>query len=74
MVTVSSCYCSINRWDTNDNRYKSIICDEDAYRLSGLRAQLAKELIEKYGLTMAEAARQLGVTTSAISRICERNK
>ena len=43
-------------------------------RLSGLRAQLAKELVEKYGLTMAEAARQLGVTTSAISRIFERKK
>jgi putative transposase len=43
-------------------------------RLPGLRVQLAKELIEKYGLTMAEAARHLGVTTSAISRMFERNK
>ena len=40
--------------------------------LPGLRAQLAKELVEKPGLTMAETARQLGVTTSAISRIFER--
>ena len=43
-------------------------------RLPGLRAQLAGKLVKKYGLTMAEAARQLGVTTSAISRIFERNK
>ena len=39
-----------------------------------LRGQLAKELVENLGLTMAETARQLGVTTSAISRIFERNK
>ena len=39
-----------------------------------LRAQPAKELVEKLGLTMAETARQLGVTTSAISRIFERSK
>ncbi|NLD37867.1 MAG: hypothetical protein GX654_13450 [Desulfatiglans sp.] len=42
--------------------------------LPALRSKLSKELVEKYGLTMAEAARQLGVTTSAISRIFERNK
>ena len=41
--------------------------------LPRLRAQLAKELVEKLGLTMAETARQLGVTTSAVSRIFERN-
>jgi putative transposase len=43
-------------------------------RLPGLRVQLAKDLVENHGLTMAETARQLGVTTSAISRIFERNK
>ena len=42
--------------------------------LPGLRAQLAKKLVENLGLTMAETARQLGVTTSAISRIFERDK
>jgi REP element-mobilizing transposase RayT len=42
--------------------------------LPGLRVQLAKDLVENYGLTMAETARQLGVTTSAISRIFERDK
>jgi len=38
-----------------------------------LRAQLAKELVQDIGLTMAETARQLGVTTSAVSRMFERN-
>ncbi len=43
-------------------------------RLPGVRAQLAMELVRDYGLTMAETARQLGVTTSAISKIFTRNK
>jgi len=42
--------------------------------LPGLRARLAKELVEHLGLTMAETARRLGVTTSAVSRIFERSK
>ena len=42
--------------------------------LPGLRAHLAKKPVENLGLTMAETARQLGVTTSAISRIFERDK
>jgi len=33
--------------------------------------RMAKELVEHLGLTMAETARQLGVTISAISRIFE---
>ena len=43
-------------------------------RLPGLRIKLAKYLVENHGLTMAETARQLGVTTSAISRIFESNE
>lgn len=43
-------------------------------RLPRIRVQLAKELVNNLGLTLAETARQLGVTTSAISRILERNK
>jgi hypothetical protein len=43
-------------------------------RLPEMRARLAKELVEGFGLTMAEKARQLGVTTSGISRILEKNK
>jgi len=42
-------------------------------RISQIRAQLAIELTEGYGLTLAEAGRQLGVSTSAISRIFMRN-
>ena len=40
---------------------------------SRLGAQLAIELTEGYGLTLAEAGRQLGVSTSAISKIYMRN-
>ncbi|MBW2064197.1 MAG: transposase [Deltaproteobacteria bacterium] len=38
-------------------------------RISQIRAQLAIELTEDYGLTLAETGRQLGVSTSAISKI-----
>ena len=40
---------------------------------SRLGAQLAIELTEGYGLTLAEAGRQLGVSTSANSKIYMRN-
>jgi len=40
----------------------------------GLRAQLAKGLVENPGFTMAETARQIGAMTSPISRILERRK
>ena len=41
-------------------------------KISPVRSDLAIELTEKYGLTLAEAGRQLGVTTSAISKILMR--
>jgi len=41
--------------------------------LSELRARLAMELVRDYGLTLAETARQLGVSTSAVSQILIRN-
>jgi len=37
-------------------------------RIAAIRAKLATELVEKYGFPLAEVARQLGVTTSAISK------
>ena len=37
--------------------------------ISDLRARLAIELVSENGLTLAESARQLGVSTSAISKI-----
>ena len=43
-------------------------------KLSNVRAKLAKDLVEDYGLTLAETARQVGVSTSAISKIFARNK
>lgn len=42
--------------------------------LPRIRMRLAHELVKEYGLTLAETARQLGVTTSAISKIFIRNK
>ena len=42
-------------------------------RLSKIRAQLSMELVIDFGLALAEAARQLGVTTSAISKVFVRN-
>ena len=42
-------------------------------RISQTRAKFAIELTQDYGLTLAEADRQLGVSTSAISRIFMRN-
>ena len=42
-------------------------------RISQVRAKLAIELGENYGLTLAETGRQLSVSTSAISRIYMRN-
>jgi len=41
-------------------------------RVSRLRSDLAHHLVTKLGLPLAEAARQLGVTTSAISRAFQR--
>ncbi len=38
------------------------------------RASIARKLLNEYGLTKAETARQLGVTTSAISKRLSRQK
>jgi hypothetical protein len=38
-------------------------------RISQLRAELAWKMQEEFGLPMAEIARQLGVSTSAIAKI-----
>jgi REP element-mobilizing transposase RayT len=37
-----------------------------------IRAQLARQLVGEYGVTLAEAARRLGVSTSGIAKIFER--
>jgi REP element-mobilizing transposase RayT len=41
--------------------------------LPGVRAEIAQRLVEDFGLTMAEAARQLGISTSGISKMLARS-
>ena len=41
-------------------------------RIARARSQIAYQLVEKYGFPLAEVARQLGVTTSAISKAISR--
>jgi len=41
-------------------------------QISKFRSQLAVSLVEKYGISLAETARWLGVSTSAISKIVNR--
>lgn len=46
-------------------------------RIAGIRSRLAVKLVKAYGISLAETARQLGVSTSAISKImrkCENSK
>ena len=42
--------------------------------VSRVRAELAIRLTVEYGLSFAEAARQLGITTSAVARIIDRSR
>ena len=42
--------------------------------ISRLRADLAMKLVHEFGLSLAETARQLGLSTSAIAQILRRNK
>ncbi len=42
--------------------------------VSRLRSKLALLLVKKHGLSMAESARQLGVSTAAIAKIISRNQ
>ena len=42
--------------------------------VSQVRAELAIRLTVEYGLSFAEAARQLGITTSAVARIIDRSR
>jgi len=41
-------------------------------RISEVRSRLIKELVTGYGLPLAEVARQLGVTTGAVSNCLKR--
>jgi hypothetical protein len=42
--------------------------------VSRLRANLAMKLVQELGLSLAETARQLGLSTSAVAQILRRNK
>jgi predicted transcriptional regulator len=39
-----------------------------------VRAQLALQLVEEYGLPLAEVGRQVGVSTSAVCRIMSKKR
>lgn len=43
-------------------------------QISQARSELASQLIKDFGLPLAEVARQLGVSTSAISKILTRSR
>lgn len=42
-------------------------------KLPAVRAQIVKGLVEGYGLTLAEAARQVGISTSGVAKILTRS-
>ncbi|MBW2031302.1 MAG: helix-turn-helix domain-containing protein [Deltaproteobacteria bacterium] len=42
--------------------------------VSRLRAHLARKLVQELGLSPAETARHLGLSTSAVGQILRRNK
>jgi len=77
---------SINERKINANKRILEVCKQEGFnieqlkggsrrgRIPEVRTKLAKELVKDYGLTLAETARQLGVSTSAISKIFARNK
>ena len=44
----------------------------DAQELSRIRRQLAIDLVQTYGRPLAEIARHVGVSTSAISKVLSR--
>jgi len=51
----------------------SVNCNSVASRaVAGVRAQLARQLIGDYGISLADAARRLGVSTSGIAKALER--
>jgi hypothetical protein len=44
------------------------------HHISAVRAEFARMLVEEVGISMAECARQVGVTTSGIAQILRRQK
>ena len=54
---------------TRPNTRYGILMDK-----SKIRSNLAISLVEEYGISFAETARQLGVSTSAVSKIIRRTE
>jgi len=54
--------------------YKAIKSGSRRKNVSQIRAQLIKKLVEDYGLSFAETARHLGVSTSAIANSLSRRR
>jgi len=44
------------------------------HHISAVRAELARILAEEVGISMAECARQIGVTTSGVAQVLRREK
>jgi hypothetical protein len=56
-----------------DMHKETMFCGTRRRFVSSVRVRLALELTDELGLWLAETARQLGVSTSAIGKILERN-
>ena len=54
--------------------YKALKSGSRRKNVSQIRAQLTEKLVEDYGLSLAETARQLGVSTSAIANSLSRKR
>ena len=55
-----------------DISYQAMVSGSRARGISGLRKELTVSLFKEFGLTKAEIARQLGVTTPAVVKILQR--
>ena len=56
----------------DDAKVDKIFKRERRKHIAEIRAKLAVQLIEDIGISMAETGRQLGVSTSAISKILKK--
>ncbi len=54
--------------DEENVSYRALTSGSRIRRISRVRLKVAIELVDRYGISLAETARQLGVTTSSISK------
>jgi len=57
-----------------DINVKELAAGSRRRHISEIRSQIAVRLVEEYGVSLAETARQLGVSTSAICKIIKRRE